>query len=175
MKKGKLTEELNQINLNLTESDIESGVNKLKVIEGNKDKVPSWKIDETKFNPPVGRRTGKFKIKNIDKVCEVIIQEYGLKTRVARRLGISMPTIYAMIARNKKVKDTFQLATDKILDIAESSLINKVLDKDVQATLFLLRTVGAKRGYTEKVDIKLPDKPVFILKRKPGKGEKEDN
>jgi len=167
----KIDTELEQIDLNLTPTDVASG---LKVIEGNKEKVSSWKIDESQFNPPVaGPRTGKFKVKDIDKVCEIVLQEYGLKTRVAKRLGISMPTLYKMIERSQKLKEAFEVATDKILDIAESSLIQKVLLKDVQATLFLLRTVGAKRGYTEKVDVKLPEKPVFILKRKPGRGEKE--
>jgi len=169
----KIDTELENLNLELTPKDIASG---LKIIEGKKEVTTTgWKIDETQFNPPVvGPRTGKFKVKDLDKVCEIVLQEYGLKTRVAKRLGISMPTLYKMIERSQKLKEAFEVATDKILDIAESSLIEKVLLKDVQATLFLLRTVGAKRGYTEKVDVKLPDKPVFIMKRKPVKGEKED-
>lgn len=168
MKEDKIKDELEKIDLKLTEEDIESGVTKLKVLQGKKGAdVSSYKIDATEFNPPsYDRNKGKYKIKDLTRVFEVIIEENGIKNRICKRLGITMVTFNKMLARHDKLNEAFEIAKNKILDIAESSLIEKVLAKDVQATIFLLRTVGRKRGYREDIEVVPPEKPVFIMKKK---------
>lgn len=169
----KIDTELEQIDLNLTPTDVASG---LKVIEGNKEKVSSWKIDESRFNPTLkdGPNKGKFKIRDLDKVCQIIVEEKGIKTAVSRRLGISVFTIYKMIERHEQVKKAFEVAEQKILDFCESALMDKVLARDTACILFLLKTKGRHRGYREDIEIVPPDKPVFIMKKKEREDKKDE-
>lgn len=172
MKEDKIKDELEKIDLKLTDKDIESGEKKLKLIKGQKkdESTASFKIDESEFEPPsgAGRPKGSYRIKKekMKEVYNIVVEERGLKTRVCRRIGVSMPTLYKMIERDKKLKRAFELATEKILDIAESALIEKILARDYNAIQFFLKTIGAKRGYTEKVDVKIPERPIIIMKKK---------
>lgn len=42
------------------------------------------------------------------------------------------------------------------LDFAENKLMSLIEDKNVQATMFYLKTKGKKRGYVEKTELKAP-------------------
>lgn len=173
--KVSIEQELENLNLKLSEDDVKSGVSKLKVLEGKKGAdISQWKIDEKEFNVDSNvRNKGKYKIKDLDKVCRVIVEEKGLRTKVCKRLGISLPTIYNMIKRHSKIRDAFQAADDKILDICENALVDKILARDTAAICFMLKTKGRKRGYVETSEIIPPERPVFVMKKKPVKGEKE--
>ncbi len=162
----KIDTELENLNLELTEKDIQSGEKKLRVLEGKKEvTIQPLGIDDSKFIPGQQRR-GKYKIKDLDMVERIIVEEYGLKTRICQRLNITMQTFTFMLERHEQLQKAFHIARDRILDIAESALVEKVKAKDIVAVTFLLKTVGKSRGYSEKIEISKPEKPIFNYKKK---------
>ncbi|EJW94012.1 hypothetical protein EVA_17886 [gut metagenome] len=68
-----------------------------------------------------------------------------------KKAGISPPTFY----KYKREDAEFAAAADvrsrdTMVDIAESALMNRVLEGDTTATIFLLKTRGKYRGWSEK-------------------------
>lgn len=65
-------------------------------------------------------------------------------------IGCNRETIRIRAASSKKLQDIIHEERASILDIAESALYNRVLDGDMRAIEFTLRTIGKDRGYVEK-------------------------
>ncbi len=51
---------------------------------------------------------------------------------------------------NERVNDVFE----GVLDLAEAKLIEKIERGDLTAIIFYLKTIGKKRGYVEKMEVK---------------------
>ncbi|MDD5049237.1 MAG: hypothetical protein PHH09_09940, partial [Methanoregulaceae archaeon] len=52
--------------------------------------------------------------------------------------------------KSNAIQDTIHEERAAIIDVAESALYNRVLDGDMRAIEFTLRTIGKDRGYVEK-------------------------
>lgn len=85
-------------------------------------------------------------------VAEALREANGLVTYAARRLGATRKTVYNYINEYPEVKEAHEDARDFILDRAESVLLGKVGQGDLTATIFLLKTLGKNRGYSERFE-----------------------
>ena len=88
-----------------------------------------------------------------DKVIEAIHHYNGNIAAVARAFKTNRQQIYDYMERHPTVKAAREEARESMLDNAESVLYRKVLSgEDTTALIFFLKTQGARRGYTERVD-----------------------
>lgn len=71
----------------------------------------------------------------------------------ADRMGCHADTIHAYARRYKSVQECIDHEREKILDIGELKLVQKVMDGDDGMIKFLLSTRGKKRGYTTGVEV----------------------
>ena len=82
-----------------------------------------------------------------DQVLDAIAQGLGIKTSIAKRLGISRALLDRWIKENPTVAAAFDEAVEILLDTAEHKLIEQVLGGDLKAIKYLLDTKGQSRGY----------------------------
>jgi len=79
------------------------------------------------------------KLGNISKTCE--------------EFGISRQTIYIWSEKYEDFRLELEEVREKLLDAAEALYRNAVLNGDLEAAKFILRTIGRKRGYGDKVEV----------------------
>jgi len=89
----------------------------------------------------------------IKKDLELAIDKQGgLITYIANSMGFSRQAIHKAIKRFK-LEDKLQEARDKVLDLAESKLIEEIQNGNLLAIIFYLKTIGKKRGYIQKQEL----------------------
>jgi len=84
---------------------------------------------------------------------EAITDSGGIVLEIARRLGVTWRTANKYI---HKWPDTLQMFTDeseKVLDLAEKTIVNSIKAGDTQDAKWLLARKGKTRGYGDNVDV----------------------
>jgi hypothetical protein len=75
---------------------------------------------------------------------------HGIIGFTARILGVDRSYLDERIHNSQKLKLVFANERENIIDIAEAKLFESVANNAPWAILFLLRTIGKRRGYTEE-------------------------
>lgn len=73
----------------------------------------------------------------------------GRVTHVAKQLGIAWSSVQERIAKSPYLQQVKRDSLEKRLDKMEEALDSLVLDKNLGAICFGLKTLGKSRGYTE--------------------------
>lgn len=95
-------------------------------------------------------------IKVTDEEFAVMLEKAGgFKSRVAAQLGVSTSAICHRIKRSKYLTETCLTIEERILDLAEMSLIKAAQNGEPWAVQFILKCKGRKRGWIERQDITL--------------------
>lgn len=81
----------------------------------------------------------------------------GMVYLAADRIGCHPETVLNYAERYKSVRDEINSQREKILDIGELKLVQKVMDGDDGMIKFLLSTRGKHRGYTTGQEISGPN------------------
>ena len=76
-----------------------------------------------------------------------------MRAYAAQRLGCSLRTVDAYIARHPKVAEAAQQERESVLDLAESRLYRAISNGEAWAVCFFLKTQGKKRQYTERLQV----------------------
>lgn len=94
-------------------------------------------------------------------IIKAIRRASGNLTVAARALGCSRSTIYNRMGKDEEIKEVYEEQRETTLDAVEDSLVRLALDGNVTACIFLLKTRGRDRGYTESQELihYTPDKP----------------
>ena len=71
----------------------------------------------------------------------------GIVLHAAERLGVARQTVHSWIAADPDLKAAHDGVSEELLDIAESNIIEKVRQGDLEATKFYLRSKGRARGW----------------------------
>lgn len=85
--------------------------------------------------------------------------EHALKAKAgniaaaARELGVSRSTVYRRIDAAPTLKQLVTDTREELIDIAESALRREVIDGNITAIIFTLKTLGKARGYVERSEI----------------------
>lgn len=77
----------------------------------------------------------------------------GQVNLAAKQLGCERTTIYARAKDHPIITETIAAIRDEMVDIAEVGLRKAILDGDLDAIKFALKTIGKGRGYTERTEL----------------------
>jgi hypothetical protein len=88
--------------------------------------------------------------KNMIKALE---KNLCIVTTACKSVGISRWTHYRWMKEDEKYAEEVDDLKNVVLDFAESQLHQQMQDGSVPATIFLLKTLGKKRGYIERQEI----------------------
>ena len=91
---------------------------------------------------------------SVESMIAAVHEAKGMLTIAAKRLGVAYSTMLAYQREFPQVQDAVQDARNSMLDAAELKLYTKAVSEgDTTALIFLLKTQGRNRGYSEKLDI----------------------
>ena len=79
-----------------------------------------------------------------------IRQTAGNLSQAAKALGVSRSTINRRVSLSPALKDVVDDVREELVDIAESALRREVVDGNITAIIFTLKTQGKSRGYIER-------------------------
>lgn len=82
---------------------------------------------------------------------------------VARDLGVHRATVYRYLARWPDLVDRLQQRREALLDLAEDKLREAIEAGELRAIIFVLSTLGRKRGYVSRVEHATSDSEPIVL------------
>jgi len=88
------------------------------------------------------------------RMLEALEKSLGVVTTAAKIAGIERKTHYRWIQKDSDSKEAVDNVSNVVLDFAESQLHHQIKNGNTAATIFLLKTIGKKRGYIERQEIK---------------------
>jgi hypothetical protein len=83
---------------------------------------------------------------------EVLKDCLGIISTACQKLRMSRQLYYNWYNSDPEFKAACEEASEEVLDLGESVLHQLVKEKNVVATIFLLKTLGKKRGYVERLE-----------------------
>jgi hypothetical protein len=86
-------------------------------------------------------------------IIEAITKARGNISRAADSLKCNRHTIHLRVNAEPEIKQALDTCRERFLDSLEDVFQNKALSGDTTAGLFLLKTIGKKRGYDQDRDI----------------------
>ena len=95
-------------------------------------------------------------------LLEALEKSNGLIAHACRKVGLSRTTYYRWYKEDESFKNRADDIQEFQLDVAESVLFKLISDGNVAATIFLLKTKGKKRGYTEKNEVDVNNLNPFL-------------
>ncbi len=113
-----------------------------------------------------------YKVKRLKKVAQVRLTidqiEAALKAKAgniseaAKALGVSRTTFYRRIENSPHLQEMLTDSRESLVDIAESALLREVINGNITAIIFALKTQGKSRGYVERIEHVFPNVPLEI-------------
>jgi hypothetical protein len=96
----------------------------------------------------------KINLKNWEKA---IYNTRGIITTIARNLDVDRGTVYKFLKKNKKARELLEEEKEKVYDVAESVLFQRLAEKDLNAVKLLLlnNKRGRARGYGESREVNM--------------------
>lgn len=86
-------------------------------------------------------------------VIRALKENLGNVTRASEAIGMTRESLHRRIAGSDKLKAALQESREELLDVAESALIRNVKNGLEASIFFTLKTLGKKRGYSEKQEL----------------------
>lgn len=93
-------------------------------------------------------------------VIAALQQSGGIMAHAARKLGLERSTLHKRVHESAKIKAAMDEAKETNLDVAESKLMKAVNEGQLPAIFFFLKCIGKHRGYVERQEHELVDKPM---------------
>ena len=84
-------------------------------------------------------------------LIEAIKDSYGNITVIAQKINCSRVWVYELL-KKFKLESAINDEREKIIDLAENKLIKKVNEGDPSMIGLVLKTLGKKRGYVERIE-----------------------
>jgi hypothetical protein len=88
-----------------------------------------------------------------EQFIDAIKDSGGIVSTIAKRVGCDWHTAKKYIDTYPTVNRAYQDECERVLDLAETKVIELINDKDGAMIRYYLSTKGKKRGYTEKQQI----------------------
>jgi len=87
-------------------------------------------------------------------IAEAVLRHRGVLSRVAAEPGLpGLCAIRGRISQNPLLAQVYEEARYRVVDTAEGNVFNQVEAGDYGASVFVLRTLGKDRGYTERREV----------------------
>lgn len=90
-------------------------------------------------------------------------QAAGNVTYAAKSLGVTRGTLYNHIKKSATLQAVLTDTREELVDIAESALKREVLEGNITAIIFTLKTLGKSRGYVERQEVSGPEGSAITL------------
>jgi len=88
-----------------------------------------------------------------EQIIQAIQETKGMLTLTAKRLGIEYHTMQSYVAKNPDIQEALHETKNALLDAVELTLYDKAIkERDITALIFLAKTQGKARGYSEKTE-----------------------
>lgn len=88
-----------------------------------------------------------------DMIIEALKKTRGNISRAADKVGCCRHTLHLRINAEPAIKQVLDSCRERFLDDLEDVFQNKALSGDTVSGLFLLKTIGKKRGYDQDRDV----------------------
>jgi hypothetical protein len=88
-----------------------------------------------------------------DEVIAVIPGSAGIKTTIAKRLGVSRWTVDNYLRRWKAVQLAYDEECESVIDLAESVVIKSFQSGETSDARWYLSRKGRHRGYVERQEV----------------------
>jgi len=83
------------------------------------------------------------------KVTEAIPGTGGILLKIAKKCFVDRGTLWRFLKKYPEMNKLIEQEKEKLIDIAEDSLIKNITEGEFQATKFFLQSKGRTRGYGE--------------------------
>jgi hypothetical protein len=83
------------------------------------------------------------------RVIKAIKDNNGMKTYVAKQLGVTYNTVYNYLLKYPELDDYCQEIKENIIDICEQKIYEKIVDGDLDTIKYYLSHQGSHRGYNK--------------------------
>lgn len=90
----------------------------------------------------------KIKLENKEALLQAIAGSYGIISTIADRLGVNWNTARSYIKADDEATALYESERNRILDKAESAIVNALEKMDIQTAKWYLSVKGKDRGYT---------------------------
>jgi len=91
---------------------------------------------------------------NKKQVIAAIHDSGGIIDEIARRLGVAWVTARAYVNKWEDVKAIYDAENERVLDLAEKTVLNSIKKGDTSDAKWLLSRKGKRRGYSDNVEIR---------------------
>jgi len=129
------------------------------------NKTQRWEPPTPGVLPQIVENTKPATLPTNEEIEKALIKTTGLISYASQELNCPVETLKKLIIKSKQLRGLLDELRNVMIDAAENTLLYRVVDKrDLIASMFLLKTIGKKRGWVEKEDKagSSADKPVFI-------------
>ena len=119
---------------------------------------------------------GRKKLVTHKKLMKAIVESRGITAIVAKRLQVQWHTADTAIKNDPIALQAFIDESENVLDVAETVIMNALINEDVRTAQWLLERRGSKRGYNPSVELKgTPNEPITLnfIDKEGDKFEKE--
>jgi len=86
-------------------------------------------------------------------MIKALEKSLGIVTSACKQVGIDRTTHYRWLQEDEDYKKVVNDLKDVTLDFAETYLHKAVQEGNITAIIFMLKTLGKKRGYVERQEI----------------------
>lgn len=93
-----------------------------------------------------------------EQVCAATKDSYGIISRVAINLGCTWGTARRYIDMYPEAKALFSEEAERVLDVAETKVIQAINANDIQTAKWYLGMKGQERGYSDRREVDLSGK-----------------
>ena len=85
---------------------------------------------------------------------KAIEDSHGVIAVIAKRLGVEWHTANSAIMNDPMAFQKYQDETDKIVDVAETVILNALMNEDIRVAQWYLERKGAFRGFNPSVEVR---------------------
>lgn len=90
-----------------------------------------------------------------EQIIDAVNASDGIISDAAKKLGYSRPALSARINRSLELRLAVEEAGESLVDLAVHGLRDAVKKGDVTACIYITKTLGKKRGFSERQEIDL--------------------
>lgn len=113
---------------------------------------------------------------SVEQVAKALEQSKGLISPAARALGCSQRTVRRYIGRHPTLEQAKNDEREKLIDAAEAHLYHQIVEGNITAIIFTLKTIGKERGYVERSEhAGVPGQPLEVVVKWASESEAEAN
>jgi len=100
-----------------------------------------------------------------EELADALMASHGVISHAAKVVGIDRDSFLFRINHSARLKQVLITAREEMLDIAEGGLFGLIKNGDYKSIAFMLRNVGASRGYGDKKEITIKNESNMDLSK----------